>query len=51
MYLLGVYQAAKGKTASGAALQSQIGVSTSSYLPVAGADTQLAVRAGIRVKF
>jgi hypothetical protein len=46
-----VYQAAKGKTASGAALQSQIGVSTSSYLPVAGADTQLAVRAGIRVKF
>ncbi len=51
VYLLGVYQEAKGKTSSGAALQSQIGVSTSSYLPVAGADTQLAVRVGIRHKF
>ncbi|WP_144159981.1 porin [Paraburkholderia sp. BCC1885] len=51
VYLLGVYQAAKGKLANGTPLQSQIGVSTSSYLPVAGADTQLAVRAGIRVKF
>ena len=51
VYLLGVYQDAKGKTASGAALQSQIGVSTSSYLPVSGTDSQLAVRAGIRVKF
>jgi hypothetical protein len=26
-------------------------VSTSSYLPVSGTDSQLAVRAGIRVKF
>ena len=51
VYLLGVYQEAKGKTSTGAALQSQIGVSTSSYLPVAGADTQLAVRVGIRHKF
>jgi predicted porin len=51
VYLLGVYQDAKGKTSSGAALQSQIGVSTSSYLPVSGADTQLAVRVGIRHKF
>ena len=51
VYLLGVYQEAKGKTSTGAALQSQIGVSTSSYLPVSGTDSQLAVRAGIRVKF
>jgi predicted porin len=51
VYLLGVYQDAKGKLANGTPLQSQIGVSTGSYLPVAGADTQLAVRAGIRVKF
>jgi predicted porin len=51
VYLLGVFQDAKGKTASGAALQSQIGVSTSSYLPTAGADTQLAVRVGLRHKF
>jgi predicted porin len=51
VYLLGVYQAAQGKLANGTPLQAQIGVSTSSYLPTAGASTQLAVRAGIRVKF
>ena len=51
VYLLGVFQDAKGKASNGAALQSQIGVSTSSYLPTAGADTQLAVRVGIRHKF
>jgi predicted porin len=32
-------------------LQAQIGSSASSYLPAAGADTQLAVRVGIRHKF
>jgi predicted porin len=51
VYLLGIYQDASGKTQTGAQLQSQIGVSTSSYLPVAGASTQLAVRVGIRHKF
>ncbi|RFU49431.1 porin [Paraburkholderia sp. DHOC27] len=51
VYLLGIYQDASGKTAKNADLQSQIGVSTSSYLPVAGASTQLAVRVGIRHKF
>jgi predicted porin len=51
VYLLGIYQDASGKASNGQALQSQIGVSTSSYLPVAGASTQLAVRVGIRHKF
>ncbi|HEY1999397.1 porin [Paraburkholderia sp.] len=51
VYLLGIYQDASGKNAKNADLQSQIGVSTSSYLPVAGASTQLAVRVGIRHKF
>jgi predicted porin len=51
VYLLGVYQDASGKTHSGAGLQAQIGSSASSYLPVAGASTQLAARIGIRHKF
>jgi predicted porin len=51
VYLLGVYQDASGKTSKNAGLQAQIGASASSYLPVAGASTQLAVRVGIRVKF
>ena len=51
VYLLGVYQDASGKTAKNADLQAQIGSSASSYLPAAGADTQLAVRVGIRHKF
>ncbi|MEW6341003.1 MAG: porin [Paraburkholderia sp.] len=51
VYLLGVFQDAKGTTSTGAQLQSQIGVSTGSYLPTAGADTQLAVRVGLRHKF
>jgi predicted porin len=51
VYLLGVYQDAKGKTSSGAPLQAQIGASTSSFLPTAGADSQLAVHVGIRMKF
>jgi predicted porin len=51
VYLLGIYQDASGKTHSGAGLQAQIGSSASTYLPVAGASTQLAVRVGIRVKF
>lgn len=51
VYLLGVYQDASGKTATGAALQAQIGSSASSYLPAAGSTSQLAVRVGIRHKF
>jgi predicted porin len=51
VYLLGVYQDASGKTSKNTALQAQIGDSTSSYLPVAGATTQLAVRVGLRHKF
>ncbi|CAE6718650.1 porin [Paraburkholderia aspalathi] len=51
VYLLGVYQAAAGKTSKNTGLQAQIGSSTSSFLPVAGASTQLAVRAGLRHKF
>jgi predicted porin len=51
VYLLGIYQDASGKTAKKADLQAQIGSSASSYLPVAGASTQLAVRVGIRAKF
>jgi predicted porin len=51
VYLLGIYQDAAGKTHSGADLQAQIGSSSSSYLPAAGASTQLAVRVGIRSKF
>ncbi|RFU49308.1 porin [Paraburkholderia sp. DHOC27] len=51
VYLLGIYQDAAGKTAKNADLQAQIGSSASSYLPAAGADSQLAVRVGIRHKF
>ncbi|PQV49891.1 porin [Paraburkholderia sp. BL21I4N1] len=51
VYLLGVYQQAKGTNSKGAALQAQIGSSSSSFLPAAGANTQLAVRVGIRHKF
>ncbi|MFP3569093.1 porin [Paraburkholderia sp. SIMBA_030] len=51
VYLLGVYQQASGKTAKNTDLQAQIGSSASSYLPAAGASTQLAVRAGLRHKF
>ncbi|CAB3642186.1 hypothetical protein LMG24238_00372 [Paraburkholderia sediminicola] len=51
VYLLGVYQAAAGTTSKNTGLQAQIGSSTSSFLPVAGASTQLAVRAGLRHKF
>lgn len=51
VYLLGIYQVASGKSSKGADLQAQIGSSASSYLPAAGANTQLAVRAGLRHKF
>jgi len=51
VYLLGIYQDASGKTAKNAELQAQIGSSASSYLPAAGTDSQLAVRAGIRHTF
>jgi predicted porin len=51
VYLLGIFQDASGKTSKGADLQAQIGSSSSSFLPAAGADTQLAVRVGIRHKF
>jgi predicted porin len=54
VYLLGVFQDASGKantTAGVQPLQAQIGSSSSSYLPAAGASTQLAVRVGIRHKF
>ncbi|OAJ53041.1 porin [Paraburkholderia ginsengiterrae] len=51
VYLLGIYQDASGKTSKGADLQAQIGSSASSYLPAAGASTQLAVRVGLRHKF
>ncbi|MGF6770143.1 putative porin [Paraburkholderia sp. GAS199] len=51
VYLLGVYQQASGKTSKNTDLQAQIGSSASSYLPAAGASTQLALRVGIRHKF
>jgi predicted porin len=51
VYLLGVYQDASGKASNGTELQAQIGDSATSYLPPAGASTQLAVRVGIRHKF
>ncbi|WP_144148519.1 porin [Paraburkholderia sp. BCC1884] len=51
VYLLGVYQQASGKTAKNTDLQAQVGSSASSFLPAAGASTQLAVRVGIRHKF
>jgi predicted porin len=51
VYLLGVYQQAAGKTSKNTDLQAQIGSSASSYLPAAGASTQLAVRVGLRHKF
>jgi predicted porin len=51
VYLLGIYQDASGKTSKNVDLQAQIGSSASNYLPAAGANTQLAVRIGLRHTF
>jgi predicted porin len=51
VYLLGIYQDASGKTSKNTDLQAQVGASSSNYLPAAGANTQLAVRIGLRHLF
>ena len=53
VYLLGIYQRASGQDANGAALQAQIGTSTSSFFQPSGpgANKQIAARVGIRHRF
>lgn len=52
VYVLGMYQDASGKNSNGAALQAQIGDSTSYFGPSgSNSQSQVAARVGIRHKF